>query len=429
MNKHILVLAYKFPPYEGIGARRWAKFPKYLIKKNLTVHVITNNWKQEGRESWNSDVAEKDGLRIVKMQTPFNLLRGNSVLTDKVANKAEHLLGKLFTWTDEAYSFYVFNFGKISDYIQKNNIPVVIATGGPFSSNYFASLLKKKHPDVKVIQDFRDLWTEEEPYFFEYQTRSPKHPVYLKELKMEAYSLQHCDHVVSVTPGCLLRMKKKAEGYGIRNDRYSLIENGYDAGDKKTFTSSDYPAIFQKNDLNIAYFGTAGFGREDEFLRFIFPAEKQLASTDLKIHFHFFGRFGESAKQKLLASPLSKYISFHPHLPPETVQLYMFFADVHLLINDPISYFAYGSKTFDAFMYRKPVFLISKRDALYDLIVQNDLGLVTDNSPGQNEKSMSSLIGNSKAIRQNNYFNRDFDFDQFSVETLAGKYAKIINSL
>ncbi|MGZ3930878.1 MAG: hypothetical protein ACXVPQ_05715 [Bacteroidia bacterium] len=428
MGKHILVLAYKFPPYEGIGARRWAKFPKYLIRNGHTVHVITNKWKSGGKGSWNKDVTTGNGLKIVRLQTPFNFFRGGMAITDKIVNKAEHLIGKLLTWTDEAYSFYVFNFRKISSYISANNIPVVIATGGPFSSNYFASLLKKKHPHLKVIQDFRDLWTEEEPYFFEFQTRSPTHPVYLKELAMEAYSLRHSDHVVSVTPGCISRFQKKAEGYGIRHGSYSLIENGYDTEDRKTFAATEYPSVFRKSELNVAYFGTAGFGREDEFLRFLLSVQEQMTAS-AGIRFHFFGSFGEAAKQKLKASPLSAFVSFHPHLPPETIQLYMYFADVHLLINDPISYFAYGSKTFDAFMYRKPVFLISRRDALYDLIVQNNLGLATDNSGQQNKRSTGSLIANAEAIRRNDYFNRSFDFDRFSLETLAGSYSKIINSL
>jgi hypothetical protein len=428
MNKQILVLAYKFPPYQGIGARRWAKFPKYLVKKNMTVHLITNNWKLQGNQSWISDINGKENVIIIRYQTPFNYLRGHFSLTDKIANKAEHVFSKWFTWTDEAYSFYAFNFKKICNYIENHKIETVIATGGPFSANYFASLLKKKYDHIKVIQDFRDLWTEEEPYFFEYKTRNNQHPIYKKELKLEEHSLKYCDHIVSVTPGCLLRFKQKAEGYGILNKSYSLIENGYDDDDRRTFSESEYPSgVYSKNNLNIVYFGTAGFGREEEFKKFIESIESYLKDFPLEPKFHFFGRFEEPMKRTILELPVSKFIKFHDALSTKEIQLYMYFADIHFSINDPISYFAYGSKIFDAFMYKKPLILISKIEALYHIIKDNRIGLVTDNSEIQNKELVKTLASNAEIIKQGRYFSQDYGFDNFSIANLAERYARIIN--
>ena len=237
MPENILVLSYKFPPYEKIGARRWAKFAKYFVNKGYTVHVITNNWKIKNFRSSSQDDIDRPGIIIKRFQTPFNYFKSGKKIPDKIINKIEYLLSKMFNWTDEAYPFYVFNFRKIVAYLEKNNISKIIATGGPFSSNYFASMIKRKSPSTIVIQDFRDLWTEEEAYFYEFKTRGPLDKIYRKEIKMEEFSLRFSDRIVSVTPGCLSRLERKAQDYGLVNKKYSLIENGFDETDKKQIPS------------------------------------------------------------------------------------------------------------------------------------------------------------------------------------------------
>ena len=40
--KHVLLISYSYPPYPGIGGRRWAKFSKYLSRLGFVIHVIDN---------------------------------------------------------------------------------------------------------------------------------------------------------------------------------------------------------------------------------------------------------------------------------------------------------------------------------------------------------------------------------------------------
>ena len=52
----LLIIAFKFPPYGGVGSFRWSKFTKYLAKSENKVNVLTIKWKnilmQPDEVSW-----------------------------------------------------------------------------------------------------------------------------------------------------------------------------------------------------------------------------------------------------------------------------------------------------------------------------------------------------------------------------------------
>jgi hypothetical protein len=41
-EKTILIICYGFPPFPGIGGRRWAKFSKYLSSYGFNINVIAS---------------------------------------------------------------------------------------------------------------------------------------------------------------------------------------------------------------------------------------------------------------------------------------------------------------------------------------------------------------------------------------------------
>jgi len=425
MSTDILLLSYKFPPFEGVGARRWAKFSKYFVKKDFDVHVITTKWNSKGEKSWVNDVIGNEHIKITALRTPFHFLLSKSVFLNKVVTKIEYLLSNRLGWTDEAYAFYILNFKKIVSYILENDIKIVIATGGPFSSNYFAAKIKKEIPSVFLVQDFRDLWTEE--YFFEYPTRNKNHPFYAKEKDMEKESFSAADLIVSVTPGCLSRIETKAINYGVKNKRYALVENGFDENDFAKFDPKDCPRdTFNEDVLNISHFGTLGFGREDEFLSFLKSVKQLILESGIRICFHFFGNSPEKFKMEIQGMGLEGIVKCYSHQPHASIQKYMYFSDLHLVVNDPVSYYAFGSKIYDAFLYKKPVILISKKEALSEIIKNNKIGLVTDTGLAENVTLIEILIKNNKLIKEKNYFNGSFNYDHYSIRTLTNKYMAAI---
>lgn len=54
--KKILLIAYKFPPYDGVASLRWAKMSKYLAKLGHEIHVLTVDWQEIGSKDFLEDI-------------------------------------------------------------------------------------------------------------------------------------------------------------------------------------------------------------------------------------------------------------------------------------------------------------------------------------------------------------------------------------
>ncbi|MCB0793795.1 MAG: hypothetical protein KDB88_03585, partial [Flavobacteriales bacterium] len=60
----VLLIAHTFPPYRGIGGRRWAKFAKAMARKGHPVHVIHSEGPEELKGSlWTTDI-EQEGIHL-----------------------------------------------------------------------------------------------------------------------------------------------------------------------------------------------------------------------------------------------------------------------------------------------------------------------------------------------------------------------------
>ena len=55
--KKIIIICFTFPPYEGIGGRRWAKFAKYLDRMRHDVQVLASSLPLVKKDSsWTKDI-------------------------------------------------------------------------------------------------------------------------------------------------------------------------------------------------------------------------------------------------------------------------------------------------------------------------------------------------------------------------------------
>ncbi len=424
--KSILILAYKFPPYKGVGARRWAKFAKYLKNNGIDVHVITANWEEEKGVGWIKE-AEVNKLTITRLTSPF-LGKYKKTFWAKALFHLEVRLSKLFCWTDEAYSFWLFNKRKIKKYIEVNKIDVLIASGGPFSVNYFAAKVKLTNSTIKLIQDFRDPWIVD--YFHDNPHRKPQDKFHKKELMMEKYSIEKSNAVFSVAPGCLTRLQNNIDSYGLTNTNHILIENGYDNDDRNQFSEEEYPEeVFSKSHINCAHFGTVQFGREKSFYKFLTCEPNKIKLIEENIRFHFFGSFNKDVKNQILSEGYGEIVKFYEYMSPETIQKFMYFADLHLVINDEIYYYAYGTKIFDALMYKKGIMLLSKEEGLYHLIKNNELGIVTNNSEEQNKQLVNELIENKSKYTSTASINKKYDYEKHSIDRIAKRIETIFNTI
>lgn len=254
----LLLIAYKFPPYAGVGGYRWAQLCKYLARLDTEIHVVTVKWDHLGKNSLLSAVQHPNiHIHQIPSGYPHNLaLRdfGNR-LQNGVRNKLFiHLINKFFPFDmAQHWDRYLLPFCK--KLIAEHAISSVIATGHPFMANVHAAHLKKELPHICLIQDMRDMWFSDRTTYHSLE----KH----KQIQnLEEFALQSADAVVTVSEGCRQLLQRTAGTTPVY-----VIRNGYD------------PEKFQATDHNaddgrrlFVYLGNLSGGREecaDAFLNFL----------------------------------------------------------------------------------------------------------------------------------------------------------------
>lgn len=147
-NKHILLVSYVFPPYPGIGGRRWAKFAKYLAAKGFVIHVICAKSPFEEQSLFNEDIKNVN-IRVYPMKAnyPYALKKNTESLIDKINYRLSLILMKLTikgNYYDRAAFWKKQILKESTRLIKEFNINNVIVSGAPFSLLYYLIELKKK---------------------------------------------------------------------------------------------------------------------------------------------------------------------------------------------------------------------------------------------------------------------------------------------
>jgi len=164
LEKSVLIISYTFPPYPGIGGRRWAKFAKYLAEAGYIVHVICAE-NPHGNKSFYTNDVQHEHIKLYTFHSLFPPILQNiqpKTIFEKIKYKLWMKVLPLFI-KGYVYDKAIFDEKKIVSLakrvIEKNNIKNIIATGAPFRVNYYALKLKSEFKDVNLIQDLRDPWT------------------------------------------------------------------------------------------------------------------------------------------------------------------------------------------------------------------------------------------------------------------------------
>ena len=149
----MLVIAYKFPPYAGVGGFRWAKLSKYLARLGHEVHVVTVPWPTYGPNTLAADAAEPGVIvHAIRSGSPHRFR--HRPLGGRWTAAARHLalraLDRALFYDDEAQRWGRHLIGFCERLIEEHGIEVVVATGHPFQANRWAAELKRRRPALKL---------------------------------------------------------------------------------------------------------------------------------------------------------------------------------------------------------------------------------------------------------------------------------------
>lgn len=167
--KNALVLAYDFPPYNSVGALRPKSWFEHMHEFNIRPIVVTRQWNSSGNNSVDYvNFSKNDKLQILNLEKGVKI---ESPYKPNIANKMYLRFGKnKFSFLRKIISFYyeVFQFiflvgpkkeiyFSARQYLKKNNVDIIIATGEPFVLFHYAKKLSKEF-NIPWVADYRDPW-------------------------------------------------------------------------------------------------------------------------------------------------------------------------------------------------------------------------------------------------------------------------------
>jgi hypothetical protein len=224
MGNKVLIISYTFPPYDGIGGRRWAKFSKYLNYLDYELSIIAA--KQEKIKKYDKDfdiINYADNIKYIKSNYPEIISKIPKILIEKIWYNISLIALKILC-KGNYYDKAVFLKRKILDELEegyKKGFKNIIISGAPFNLLYYGALFKKKHSDINLIIDFRDGWTWDGRYGIDLISNKRKE----HELKKELFTLSSADIILHCSN---YHKDITMELYPFTKNKTYLISHAYD---------------------------------------------------------------------------------------------------------------------------------------------------------------------------------------------------------
>lgn len=361
--KRILLIAFKFPPFAGVGAKRWAKFSKHLAQNGHKIHVVTVNWWNQGANTWTSDIIHPN---IIIHRIPSAGLHNfrYAKLGQGIFGRALSALRLVFFrilscpyYVDEAQFWGPILLPCCKRLILQAKINNVIASGHPFMANYWAARLKQKLPFINLIQDFRDPWTDDPGLSYAM-------PLFMEWAKQkENFAIQHADSLISVSQILTETFRKKKQNGG----KTITVYNGYDQEN-----CIPIRGIIHEQ-FEIIYAGNVSLDRKvvlDHFLQFIEKYSQRYQGLKLSFYGHFPVRLKYRYKKLIHCGIL--YL--HEPLSPEDISEKIRNAFLALQLTGPSRKEALSSKLFENAALGRPVICINHGGEANEIVEEYELG-------------------------------------------------------
>ncbi len=162
MRRHLLLLAYYFPPMGLSGVQRMSKFVKYLPDSGWDVTVVTT--RPRGYFAYDATLEEelrREGVRIVRTRSidPTRLFGSKSVvsLPGESRRRSLNMLTGFLLVPDNKVGWYPFAYRAALREHRRRPFNAILSSAPPYSAHVAARRIGRKL-DVPVVVDFRDDW-------------------------------------------------------------------------------------------------------------------------------------------------------------------------------------------------------------------------------------------------------------------------------
>ncbi|NYR12051.1 glycosyltransferase family 4 protein [Pseudoalteromonas sp. MIP2626] len=409
--KNIAIVTYNFLPYAASfgGVSRVTYLTKFLKERSYDVKIIStkgifysyfgNEWLQ------NEDVDYIGSTIHRKKQKNFNKGSQQTLFSHKIKGALKYL-NKEVLIPDYGVLDVLKYIKKVNEYILScKGDCTIILSAPPHSVNVLCLYIKRFHPKVKVILEYRDSWNTQ-PIFSKKNILANKISSHLEKL-----IINKADHFVYVSP-VVLDMVENKFNISIK-EKSKLIMNGYVASENVKETTCAYDKS-KKLNLRGGYFGV--INDFSDSYRSIYYLELLLSNSRSSIDL-----FGHVEFEKFDIDN-SDNISYQGSLKHSEVysiaQSYDYLVILHT--EESSSLEPIPGKLFDYLYARKPIVCVMPLNSqVAKFILEHGIGIVVEpeNVEGFN---LNEALANFS-------FNNKLDITVYSREKQFENYLSIIN--
>lgn len=410
-TKNILIISYVFPPYPGIGGRRWAKFAKYLHRKGHNVYVIAAQNPYKEVSTFINDIKElpKENLIYLPPKFPSVLFKHPENFLEKFQYSFWVRVLPFFV-RGNYYDRTAFWKKELSEHVEKlvisKKIDTIIVTGPPFNLVYETVRLKEIYPDIQFIVDYRDEWTFNDIHGFGLLNEKRRKVEFAKE----KFVCENADIIMSCDEGILEYLKSK---YNLRKSLH--LSHGFDKDDFSNVSENT-----DNSKIIISYIGTL-YDESEHVFQYLVKFLDELSEKDLelykKINFQFY-IFQKFPYTDIIKKHFDKF-NFTYNLPALELNTQLRSSNLILIIVSKRAKDYFTTKFPEIFYLKKPIILLSEKGKVSEYITQNNIGI---HLPKENfyEVLVDALNNPQK------FSYTSFNLEQWNYEYLTNQ---LINSL
>lgn len=416
----MLLISYTFPPKEGIGGRRWAKFCKHLVGNDFDVHVIHQKARKNENSNWIKDVTSSL-IKTYPINTFYPISFGFSTSISFVSRIAFHFWKLLLSIFYKGVIFDRTLFWrsalveKVKSIVKSNNINYIIVTIPPFLLASHVLRLKKHFPKIKFVIDYRDPWTENRS-FHGFKNISSKKLDY--EKKLENAALKNADLILHTTD-----QMKQWNNIKVNEEKCKVLENGYDKFEVNVEDNKSNGRL--KSTFLLA--GSIYVGLDyiiNPFINFIEEKEKSDEKFIDNFDFLFIGTLNNKF-ENLVRGKQIKSIKFLPKVSRKKLNEYYNQADYFMMFSAFDHGFNFNTKFYEYLPYKKPIIHFGPDAAISEFLLFNGLGRGV--KANHFDKDFNLVLDD--LTNNNLVFNDSYDVSKFEVEALTKKLIGMLNDL
>lgn len=363
-QKHILLVAYYWPPTGGSGVQRWLYLAQYLANMGHTIDVLTVS--SAAATPYDEELLSQvpESIRVHRMHI-WEPGRGMYRYAHEQSKDKQGLAYRVIRWIranvffPDARCFWIAKGRRWIDHFIKSHQPDWLITTGPPHSVHMMGYAHRHHPHTRWMADFRDPWVD----FFVNQSLPMTQQTQKRHQKWEQKIVSSAHMVLTTTPS----LKEK---YQIWNPRTEVIYNGFEKlihGDLSEKFTLCYAGSLKTNQVS------------DAFWTSIQTLTKTIPQFAHHTKIHVYGQTDPFVREQIDALTEHELIQWHGYQSKSSVdkalsnaRILLFFGNQHASSDRVIN-----AKIFEYMAASKPVLaLVNAHGDLSSFIRKHKLGAV-----------------------------------------------------